>query len=169
MKYVKEVMWIIAFTFLGEVLNVTLHLPIPAGVYGMILMYLALSLKIVKLEDVEGAGNILLDTMTMMFIPAAVKIMTAVSDLRPVLVPYIIIVVLSTAMVMAATGSISQLILRRKEKKQLVFEALNDEEISLEPHETFGIGRRPLSPNGEMDGSNGYAEIVKEKKEKKEV
>ena len=32
MKYVKEIMWIIAFTFLGELLNTLLPLPVPAGV-----------------------------------------------------------------------------------------------------------------------------------------
>ena len=85
MKYVKEIMWIIAFTFLGELLNTLLPLPVPAGVYGMILLLIALVTGIVKLPEVEGAGNFLLDTMTMMFIPAAVGIMSAIDILLPVL------------------------------------------------------------------------------------
>ena len=81
MKYVKEIMWIIACTFLGELLNTLLPLPVPAGVYGMILLLIALVTGIVKLPEVEGAGNFLLDTMTMMFIPAAVGIMSAIDIL----------------------------------------------------------------------------------------
>ena len=64
MKYVREILWIIAFTLLGEVLNRLLKLPVPAGVYGLFLMLLALLFGIIRLEDVEGAGNFLLDTMT---------------------------------------------------------------------------------------------------------
>lgn len=161
MKYVKEIMWIIAFTFLGELLNTLLPLPVPAGVYGMILLLIALVTGIVKLPEVEGAGNFLLDTMTMMFIPAAVGIMSAIDILFPVLLPYLVIIVVSTVLVMIVTGLTATAILRRSESKE--DQAAEAAELSLEPHETFGIGRRTLSPNGEIDGANGYREILHEK------
>ena len=161
MKYVKEIMWIIAFTFLGELLNTLLPLPVPAGVYGMILLLIALVTGIVKLPEVEGAGNFLLDTMTMMFIPAAVGIMSAIGILLPVLLPYLVIIVVSTVLVMVVTGLTATAILRRSESKE--DQDAEAAELSLEPHETFGLGRRTLSPNGEIDGANGYREILHEK------
>lgn len=166
MKYVKEIMWIIAFTFLGEFLATVLPLPVPAGVYGLILLFLALLIGLVKLPDVEGAGNFLLDTMTMMFLPAAVGIMTVIDTLLPVLIPYIVIIVLSTILVMGVTGVVAEQILRhsRKDNASIKEEGLN--EVSLEPHDTFGIGRRALSPNGEVDGANGYREIIESKENK---
>lgn len=120
MKYVKEVLWIIAFTFVGEVLNALLPLPVPAGVYGLFLMLIALLAGVIKVSDVEGAGNFLLDTMTMMFLPAAVGIMAAADVLLPVLGQYIVIIVVSTVLVMAATGRMAEFILKRtsKEKKE---------------------------------------------------
>ena len=60
MKYVREILWIIAFTILGDVMTRLLKLPVPAGVYGLFLMLLALLSGIIRLEDVEGAGNFLL-------------------------------------------------------------------------------------------------------------
>ena len=161
MKYVKEIMWIIAFTFLGELLNTLLPLPVPSGVYGMILLLIALVTGIVKLPEVEGAGNFLLDTMTMMFIPAAVGIMSAIDILLPVLLPYLVIIVVSTVLVMVVTGLTATSILRRSESKE--DQEAEAAELSLEPHETFGLGRRALSPNGEIDGANGYREILREK------
>ena len=161
MKYVKEVMWIIAFTFFGELLNALLPLPVPAGVYGMILLLLALMTGLVKLPEVEGAGNFLLDTMTMMFIPAAVGIMTAIQILLPVLLPYLVIIVVSTVLVMVVTGLTATVILRHTESKEDA--AQEASELSLEPHETFGLGRRALSPHGEVDGANGYRELLQEK------
>ena len=118
MKYVKEVAWIMAFTFIGEALNKLLPLPIPAGVYGLVLLLAGLITGIVKLEDVEATGGFLLDTMTLMFIPAAVGIMSVTDILLPVLVPYLVIIISSTVIVMTVTGIAASLILRRSEKKE---------------------------------------------------
>jgi len=118
MKYVKEVAWIMAFTFIGEALNKLLPLPIPAGVYGLVLLLAGLITGIVKLGDVEATGGFLLDTMTLMFIPAAVGIMSVTDILLPVLVPYLVIIISSTVIVMTATGIVASLILRRSEKKE---------------------------------------------------
>ena len=118
MKYVKEVAWIMAFTFIGEALNRLLPLPIPAGVYGLVLLLAGLITGIVKLEDVETTGGFLLDTMTLMFIPAAVGIMSVTDILLPVLVPYLVIIISSTVIVMTVTGIAASLILRRSEKKE---------------------------------------------------
>lgn len=130
-------------------------------------MLLALMTGVIHVSDVEGAGNFLLDTMTMMFLPAAVGIMAATDVLFPVLLPYIVIIVVSTLLVMTVTGRTAEFILKRTAKVSAVSEE-TQEEISLEPNETFGLGRRPLSPHGEADGANGYREILDEKEKKKE-
>jgi len=111
MKYVKEIVWIIAFTFIGETLNALLPLPVPAGVYGLILLLISLMTGIVKIEDVENTGNFLLDTMTMMFIPAAVGIMSVMDIFLPVLVPYLVMIIVSTVIVMVSTGLVASFIL----------------------------------------------------------
>ncbi|OON88334.1 CidA/LrgA family protein [Oribacterium sp. C9] len=123
MKFVKEIVWIIAFTFIGEALNALLPLPVPAGVYGLILLLLSLVTGLVKLSDVEATGNFLLDTMTLMFIPAAVGIMSVTDVLLPVLIPYIIMIVISTIIVMTVTGLVASAILKHKESKNIKKEA----------------------------------------------
>lgn len=119
MKYVKEVAWIMAFTFIGEALNKLLPLPIPAGVYGLVLLLAGLITGIVKLEDVETTGGFLLDTMTLMFIPAAVGVMSVTDILLPVLVPYLVIIAASTVLVMVVTGIVASFVLKGSEKKEL--------------------------------------------------
>lgn len=117
MKYVKELVWIIAFTFIGEALNKLLPLPVPAGVYGLILLLLALITGLLKLKDVESTSNFLLDTMTMMFIPAAVGIMSSVDILLPVLIPYAFMIVISTIIVMVSTGLVASFILKHSKSQ----------------------------------------------------
>ena len=114
MKLIREVLWIIFFTFVGEILNASLPLPVPAGVYGLILMLIFL----IRLDEVEQAGNFLLETMSIMFLPAAVGTMTVSKLLLPVLFPYMVIILFSTFLVMAVTGLSAEFILRKTESKE---------------------------------------------------
>ncbi len=118
MKLIREVLWIIFFTFVGEILNASLPLPVPAGVYGLILMLIFLMRGIIRLDEVEQAGNFLLETMSIMFLPAAVGIMTVSKLLLPVLFPYMVIILFSTFLVMAVTGLSAEFILRKTESKE---------------------------------------------------
>lgn len=118
MKLIREVLWIIFFTFVGEVLNMLLPLPVPAGVYGLVLMLLFLMSGIIRLEEVEQAGNFLLETMSIMFLPAAVGIMTVAKILLPVMFPYMVIILLSTFFVMSVTGLSAEFILRKTESSE---------------------------------------------------
>ena len=118
MKLIRQTLWIIFFTFVGEVLNKALPLPVPAGVYGLILMLIFLMRGIVRLDEVEDAGNFLLETMSIMFLPAAVGIMTVTKLLFPVLLPYTVIIFLSSFLVLSVTGLSAELILRKTETKE---------------------------------------------------
>ena len=72
MKYLKEFAVILGITLAGEWMNHVLPLPVPAGVYGLFLMLLLFCTKALKLEQVEAAGNFLLEIMPVLFVPAAV-------------------------------------------------------------------------------------------------
>lgn len=111
MKYVKQIAIILTITFTGECLNHLLPLPVPSGVYGLFLMLAALVTGVVKLEQVEESGNFLMDTMTMMFIPATVGIVASIEQVREVLIPFVLISMISTVIVMVATGRMAQLMM----------------------------------------------------------
>jgi holin-like protein len=113
MKYIYQIVIIFIITFIGEVLYKFIPLPIPASIYGLVIMLVCLKTKIIKLEQVKEAGSVLLETMPIMFIPAAVGLITVWKDVTNIILPIIIIVVLSTVLVMVTTGSTTQFILRR--------------------------------------------------------
>ena len=110
MKYVKQTCIITGMTLAGEILGSVLPLPVPAGVYGLFLMLAALISGAVKLESVEGTGNFLLDTMSLMFIPSMVGVVECLEELRAVLVPFLLIILVSTVVVMCVTGWTAQLV-----------------------------------------------------------
>ena len=113
MKYLYQFLIIICFTFLGEALNLLIPLPIPAAVYGLVLLFLALAAGVVKVEKVRGAGNWLIGIMGVFFVAPVVNLLDSWETVRRVLLPVLVIVVLSTVIVFAVAGKVTQW-LRRK-------------------------------------------------------
>lgn len=118
MKYVRQIGIIWGMTMAGEFLNLVLPFPVPAGVYGLFLLLGALLAGAVKIESVEATGNFLMDTMSMMFIPATVGLMEYAKQIAEILVPYTVIIACSTVAVMAATGCLAQSMIERQERKE---------------------------------------------------
>ena len=116
MKYLKQFMVILAFSFLGEVLHQVLPLPIPASVYGLVFMLAALMTGVLKLHQVKEASAFLIEIMPVMFIPAAAGLIDSWGILQPVIVPIGIITVVTTVFVMAVTGLVTQGIIRKGKK-----------------------------------------------------
>lgn len=112
MKYVWQFCIILLVTFLGEMLHELLPLPVPTGIYGMALMFLALLLKIIPLGAVEDTADFLIEIMPLMFMPAVVRLMSTWGELKPMLLPSVIAITVVTAVVMGAAGLGAQTIQR---------------------------------------------------------
>ena len=76
MNYLFQFALIAIITFIGEALNFFIPLPIPASIYGLIILFIALCTKIIKLNQVEKAADFFLTIMPIMFVPPAVNLMT---------------------------------------------------------------------------------------------
>lgn len=109
-------MVIIGITFVGELLKYMLPLPIPASIYGMVIMFIGLMTGAIKLDAVKDAGKFLIEIMPIMFIPAGVGLMSSWSVLKPLLLPVSIITVVTIVTVMGAAGRSSQWVIRRDRK-----------------------------------------------------
>lgn len=124
MKYLKQFFIILIISFIGEILNILLPLPIPASIYGMVLLFLLLSTSVIKLEDIKEAGKFLIDIMPVMFIPAGVGLMSSWGVLKPMLVPVTIITVVSLVLVIVFGGRVTQFVIRYTNKDE---EAIDNE------------------------------------------
>lgn len=116
MKYVKQFVIIIAISFIGEFLKYVLPLPVPASIYGMVLMFAALLTGVLKLDDVKDTAKFLIEIMPLMFIPAGVGLMVSWNTLKPLLIPVAIITVVTIITVMIVSGHTAQFVLKRQEK-----------------------------------------------------
>ncbi len=117
-KYIKQVCIILTICLIAELMEYLIPLPIAASIYGLVLMLIALLTKIIPLREVEGVADFLTENMAIMFIPPTVGIMASVEEMKKMLMPLIVISVVSTLLIMAVTGLVTQAIIRRKKLKE---------------------------------------------------
>ena len=117
MKYIKQFALIALITFLGEILNLLLPLPVPASIYGMILLFVCLMTGLVKLPQIEETADLLLGVMPIFFISPTVSIMSSVGMIKDDLFGVLLTCIVSTIVVMAVTGWVAQLVMKRSEKE----------------------------------------------------
>ena len=94
-----------------------LPLPVPASVYGLVLLLLALNFRLIKLEDVKEVGTYLTGIFPLLFVPAAAGVMELWAEMGAMLVPILISIVPVTVLVMVSAGKTTQAMTGRKKKE----------------------------------------------------
>lgn len=120
MKYVIQFLIIAAFAFIGELLHWFIPLPIPASIYGIVLLFIALELKWVKVSDIREVSSFLIAVMPIMFIPAAAGLMESWGAVKSSVWEYALITIISTFVVMGVSGAVTQFVIWRGKKNEQV-------------------------------------------------
>lgn len=113
MKYLPQFLIIMGFTLLGEALQRLIPLPVPASVYGLALLFLALNLKLVKVEQVKETGNFLTSIMSVLFVAPAVGIAEDWHMVEDRLLPIVLLVLASTVLSFGISGRVAQTLMRK--------------------------------------------------------
>lgn len=114
MKFLYPFVVILVFTFLGELLNYFLPFPIPASVYGLILLFLGLRLGLVKLEKIESLGSTMVGLLPLLFVPPVVNLLGCWEVVRQNLIAIMGIIFVSTVLIFGISGRLSQLVIDRR-------------------------------------------------------
>lgn len=117
MKYIRQFLIIIFISFLGEIIRHFIPLPIPASIYGLVLLFLCLQFGIIRVEAVKDVAGFLIEIMPLLIVPAGVGMMESWGLLQPFLVPVLVIIAISTILVMVVSGWVTQLIIQLQQKK----------------------------------------------------
>ena len=118
MKILRQFVIILLISFLGELLKAALPLPVPASVWGLILMLAALKTGVLNPSQVSDAAVFLIEIMPVMFIPAGVGLLNVWGVLKPVWIPISVITVVTTVLVMAVTAKVTQTVIHNSKKKK---------------------------------------------------
>lgn len=119
MKYIRQLGIILLVSFLGELMHYLLPLPVPASIYGIVLLFAALETRLLKADAIRETSAFLLEIMPMLFVPAGVGLLEKDwTCCVPCGWPFAAIVVVSTFTVFAAAGCTTQRVMRLRQKRE---------------------------------------------------
>ena len=118
MKYVKQFFLIIFIAFLGELLKELIPLPIPASIYGIILMFAGLVSGVIPLASVKETGKFLVEIMPVMFIPAGAGLINSWGLIADSWFSYLLLITVTTIAVMGISGGITQLFIQKEKRRR---------------------------------------------------
>ena len=118
MNYLKQFLIILTICLIGEILHAVIPLPIPASIYGLVLMLICLIAKIIPEEKVSAVSDFLIGIMPVMFIPSAVGLMGYWEAIKPILLAVVVITVAMNVLVFAVSGRVTQAVIRMDNKKK---------------------------------------------------
>lgn len=113
MKYLSQFCIILGFTLAGEALQRLLPLPIPASVWGLALLFIALCIGIVKVEQVKEASAFLISIMSVMFVAPAVGIVENWDLISTQLLSIFLLLTASTFLTFGISGCLTQWLLKK--------------------------------------------------------
>ena len=115
MKLYVQLMIIFMISLVGEGISSVFHMPVPGSIIGLVLLFLALQFKLLRLRHISMVGNFLLANMTILFLPPAVGIMDKFQVIAPYLLPIILIVLGAIVLNVCVIAVVVQLIKTRFE------------------------------------------------------
>ena len=115
MKYLPQFLIILGFTLLGEALQRIVPLPIPASVYGIVLLFLALCFRLVRPEQVKEAGGFLTSILPLLFVAPVVGLIDCWPLLQEILPALVVIVIVTTVLTFWVAGVVTKCLSRKKE------------------------------------------------------
>lgn len=118
MKYLSQFGIIVTISFIGELLNKSIPLPIPASIYGMCILFIGLVTGIIRPAYVKETAKFMIEIMPLMFIPATVGLIESWNIMQNFVSAIIIISLASTITVAVISGHVTQYIITRKNKKK---------------------------------------------------
>jgi len=116
MKYLKQLTIILLVSLVSEALGYFIPLPVPASVYGLVLMFLLLWTKVVRLDQVENVADFFLQVMPFFFVAPTVGLITSFDAIRGNVLWLVLMCFISTVVTIAVTGLVAQVIIRLKKK-----------------------------------------------------
>ncbi|GKX27604.1 LrgA family protein [Vallitalea longa] len=116
MKLLRQFGIIIGIFLIGELLNKICHVPIPGNILGMVILFVLLSLNVIKVEAIKEISDFLLNHLAFFFIPPGVALISSLDTLSSIWLSFLFITILTTAIVMSVTGLTVQKVMKRGKK-----------------------------------------------------
>lgn len=106
--FARSALILLLFLYLGKAVQYLTHLPIPGSIFGLLLLFLGLNIRLIPLHYVLPTGNFLLNYITLFFVPVGVGLLQYSELLSMHWLTIILSSVVSTVAVLVSVGWIYQ-------------------------------------------------------------
>ena len=120
MKYLQQFLLLMLFVFAGEAVYAVVPLPVPAGIWGLLLLLSALVSGVVKLPQIENVANFFLAVIPVLFVVPAVGVLEIFGDIAKIWPIMLAVICITYLAAMASTGWLADFMIRMKDKKSKV-------------------------------------------------
>ena len=118
MKYLLQFLIILVFVFLGELCEHFINLPIAGSIYGLLLLFIALCLHIVKLEWVGDIADWFHGIMALFFSAPAVAVIDIWSQISDIWYYLVILLVAAYFVTMVITGKTADFFIEKSKRNK---------------------------------------------------
>ena len=109
MKYIRQLMIILLFSLAGDLCHSLLPLPVPASIYGMVLLLLAFATGLLKMESVKETGNFLVSLLPLLFVVPTVGLMGCWDLIRADIWKIALLIVVTTVLTFGVSGLLTKI------------------------------------------------------------
>lgn len=113
----KQFLIILVINFVGIIIQNLFHLPLPGTILGMLILFILLWTKVLKVESIEKVCDFLILNMIIFFLPPAVELLEYMTLLKTGFLKILILLVATTVITMVVTGKTVDFCIKRMEKK----------------------------------------------------
>ncbi|WP_054740954.1 CidA/LrgA family protein [Cellulosilyticum ruminicola] len=122
MKIIMQIAIVFAICLLGQIVVSVLPFPFPASVMGMIILFLLLLFKVLKVEYVREKTNFLLQNMAFFFIPSGVAIIENYGLLKGSALKILAICIITMVVTFVATAYTVTFVIKWQNKRRKINE-----------------------------------------------
>ena len=113
----KQFLILLVINFAGVIIQNLFHLPLPGTILGMLILFILLWTKILKVESVEKVCDFLILNMIIFFLPPAVELLEYMTLLKTGFFKILILLIVTTVITMVVTGKTVEYCIKKMEKK----------------------------------------------------
>lgn len=116
MKIILQIAVVFAICWVGEIVAAQLPIPFPASVLSMILLFILLMIRFIRVEHIREKAEFMTKNMAVFFIPAGVGIIDNYIYVQGNVLPLLTVCFVSTVLTFLATGWTVKAVIRLQER-----------------------------------------------------
>jgi len=116
MKMMYQIGILFGVCLIGQTISVFLPIPFPGSVLSMIILFLLLYFRVIKVDHIRQKADFLLKNMAFFFIPAGIGILSSFDLIRSSILPLLTIIVVTTILTFGATALTVQGVITLQDK-----------------------------------------------------